>query len=40
MRSKPRNAAPGEEVLVEEWDVKLPTTLVMLKEDDKLPDWP
>jgi hypothetical protein len=30
---KARNAAPGQEVLVEEWDVKLPTTLVMLKED-------
>ena len=37
---KARNAAPGEEVLVEEWDVRLPTTLVMLKEDTKLPEWP
>jgi hypothetical protein len=36
---KARNAAPGEEVLVEQWDVKLPTTLVMLKEDAELPDW-
>jgi hypothetical protein len=36
---KARNAAPGEEVLVSEWDVKLPTTLVMLKEDEKLPEW-
>jgi hypothetical protein len=36
---KARNAAPGEEVLVSEWDVKLPTTLVMLKEDEKLPVW-
>ena len=37
---KARNAAPGEEVLVEEWDVTLPTTLVMLKEDTTLPAWP
>lgn len=37
---KARNAAPGEEVLVEEWDVRLPTTLVMLKEDTTLPAWP
>jgi hypothetical protein len=36
---KARNAAPGTEVLVSEWDVKLPTTLVMLKEDEKLPEW-
>ena len=36
---KARNAAPGEEVLVAEWDVKLPTTLVMLKEDAELPEW-
>jgi hypothetical protein len=37
---KARNAAPGQEVLVEEWDVTLPTTLVMLKEDTTLPAWP
>ena len=37
---KARNAAPGQEVLVEEWDVRLPTTLVMLKEDTTLPAWP
>jgi hypothetical protein len=36
---KARNAAPGEEVLVSEWEVKLPTTLVMLKDDAKLPEW-
>ena len=36
---KARNAAPGEEVLVAEWDVRLPTTLVMLKEDAELPEW-
>ena len=36
---KARNAAPGTEVLISEWDVKLPTTLVMLKEDEKLPEW-
>ena len=36
---KARNAAPGEEVVVAEWDLKLPTTLVMLKEDEKLPEW-
>jgi hypothetical protein len=37
---KARNRTPDEEVLVEEWDVKLPTTLVMLKEDAVLPTWP
>jgi hypothetical protein len=36
---KARNAAPDEEVCVAEWDVRLPTTLVMLKEDDTLPTW-
>jgi hypothetical protein len=36
---KARNFAPGEEVCVAEWDVKLPTTLVMLKEDATLPKW-
>jgi hypothetical protein len=36
---KARNAAPGQEVCVAEWDVKLPTTLVMLKDDAVLPEW-
>jgi hypothetical protein len=36
---KARNFAPGKEILVSEWDVKLPTTLVMLKEDETLPEW-
>lgn len=36
---KARNAAPGEEVVVAEWELKLPTTLVMLKDDEKLPEW-
>jgi hypothetical protein len=36
---KARNAAPGEEVQVSEWEFKLPTTLVMLKDDETLPEW-
>jgi hypothetical protein len=36
---KARNYAPGEEKCVMEWEIKLPTTLVMLKEDEKLPEW-
>jgi hypothetical protein len=32
-----RNYTPDEEILVEQWDVKLPTTLVMLKADTTLP---
>lgn len=36
---KARNSAPGDEVLVSEWEFKLPTTLIMLKEDEKLPEW-
>jgi hypothetical protein len=36
---KARNRAPGTEVCVSEWDVKLPTTLVMLKDDETLPEW-
>jgi hypothetical protein len=36
---KARNDAPGTEVCIEEWDVKLPTTLVMLKDDAVLPEW-
>jgi hypothetical protein len=33
------NFGPAEEVCVDEWDVNLPTTLVMLKEDATLPKW-
>jgi len=36
---KARNFAPGDEICVAEWDVSLPTTLVMLKEDATLPEW-
>ena len=36
---KARNAAPDDVVCVAEWDVRLPTTLVMLKEDSALPAW-
>lgn len=36
---KARNFAPSDEICVEEWDVNLPTTLVMLKEDAILPKW-
>jgi len=36
---KARNLTPDEEVLVEEWDTKLPTTLVMLKDNAVLPTW-
>lgn len=36
---KARNAEPEDEVCVAEWDVRLPTTLVMLKEDADLPEW-
>lgn len=36
---KARNFAPGDEICVAEWDVSLPTTLVMLKEDATLPKW-
>ena len=36
---KGRNFAPGKEICISEWDVKLPTTLVMLKEDATLPAW-
>ena len=36
---KARNALPDDEICLGEWDVRLPTTLVMLKEDDKLPEW-
>jgi hypothetical protein len=36
---KARNSAPGEEVCVEEWEVRLPTTLIMVREDNDLPEW-
>jgi hypothetical protein len=36
---KARNATPDEEVCIAEWDVRLPTTLVILKDDAKLPEW-
>ncbi len=36
---KARNFAPGKEICISEWDVKLPTTLVMLKDDETLPEW-
>jgi len=34
---KARNFAPEDEIVVDEWEVKLPTTLVMLKKDAVLP---
>jgi hypothetical protein len=37
---KGRNSTPGEEVCVEEWEVRLPTTLVIAREDNELPTWP
>lgn len=37
---KARNAVPGDEVLVQEWEVRLPTTLVMARTDGQLPSWP
>ncbi|MFE5712550.1 hypothetical protein ACFQ7J_17290 [Streptomyces sp. NPDC056501] len=36
---KAANRAPGEEVCVDQWEVALPTTLVLLKEDATLPTW-
>ncbi|MFG2563228.1 hypothetical protein [Streptomyces sp. NPDC048496] len=36
---KSANHAPGEEGCVEQWEVRLPTTLVLLKEDATLPSW-
>jgi hypothetical protein len=36
---KGRNYAQGSEICVSEWEVKLPTTLVMLRDDTKLPHW-
>jgi hypothetical protein len=36
---KARNFAPGDEVCIAEWDVQIPTTLVMLKDDETLPKW-
>lgn len=37
---KGANHAPGEEVVVDEWTVRLPTTLVQLRDDATLPSWP
>jgi hypothetical protein len=37
---KAANYAPGDEICVDQWEVTLPTTLVMLKDDDTLPSWP
>jgi hypothetical protein len=36
---KAANLAPGQEVCVDHWQVTLPTTLVMLKDDEVLPAW-
>jgi len=36
---KAANFAPGDEVCVEQWEVTLPTTLVLLKDDATLPTW-
>ncbi|MEU7141952.1 hypothetical protein ABZ942_21045 [Nocardia sp. NPDC046473] len=36
---KARNATEAEEVVVDEWEVRLPTTLVMLRDDAQLPTW-
>jgi hypothetical protein len=36
---KARNFAPGDEVCLEQWEVTLPTTLVLLKENATLPAW-
>jgi hypothetical protein len=35
---KARNFGPEDEILVAEWDITVPTTLVMLKKDAILPD--
>jgi hypothetical protein len=36
---KAANFAPGDEVCLEQWEVTLPTTLVLLKADATLPEW-
>ncbi len=37
---KEREGAPGTEIAQgDPWDVRLPTTLVKLRADDKLPSW-
>ncbi|PXX58757.1 hypothetical protein DFR70_11392 [Nocardia tenerifensis] len=36
---KARNATEAQEVVVDEWEVRLPTTLVMLRDDAQLPSW-
>jgi hypothetical protein len=37
---KAANFAPGNEICVDHWEVTLPTTLVLLKDDTTLPTWP
>lgn len=37
---KGADLAPADEVLVAEWSVVLPTTLVVLRTDSSLPTWP
>ncbi len=37
---KAANYAPGAEVCVDQWEVTVPTTLVLLKDDAALPSWP
>src|SRR4030095_5203330 len=34
-----RNARPGEEKCLQEWEVKVPTTLVVLRDDGRLPEF-
>jgi hypothetical protein len=36
---KAANFAPGDEVCIEQWEVTVPTTLVLLKDDATLPTW-
>lgn len=36
---KAANLSPGQEICVDHWQVTLPTTLVILKDDEKLPTW-
>jgi hypothetical protein len=36
---KAANFAPGKEICLEQWEVTLPTTLVLLKQDATLPAW-
>jgi hypothetical protein len=36
---KAANRDPGTETCVDSWDITVPTTLVMLRDDDSLPAW-